>query len=189
MHLIFNSNFILNIYGISQDPDTKDYIVVLENAEGENFNDWAYNNFNNFNWSIKIRLLFYIIQGLKEIHQKKMVLRDFHTRNLLISTNNINDNDFNITILDMKLCGEFGNINETKVYGDIHYTAPEVLSGNSYTQATDIYSFGMIMYFMVTGNYPSDEIKQKEINEQEAPKCYIDLMEKCLDQNPENRPN
>ncbi|RGB43082.1 kinase-like domain-containing protein [Rhizophagus diaphanus] len=121
-----------------------------------------------------------------------MVHRDFHTRNLLISTNNtnnINDNDFNITILDMKLCGEVGNIDETKVYGGMHYTAPEVLSGKSYTQATDIHSFGMIMYFMVTGNYPSDEIKQEEINEPKAPKCYIDLMEKCLDQNPKNRPN
>jgi hypothetical protein len=28
-----------------------------------------------------------------------------------------------------------------------------------------------------------------EINEPEAPKCYIDLMKKCWDSNPGNRPN
>jgi serine/threonine protein kinase len=181
-----NSSFILNIYGISQDPNTKDYIMVLENVEGENLYDWVHKNYRNFNWSNKIRILFYIVQSLKEIHQEKMIHRDFNTGNMLISTNYIND--FNITILDMKSCGEAGEIDETKVYGDTHYTAPEVLDGESYTQAANIYSFGMIMYFMVIGTYPSDEIKQ-EINELEAPKSYINLMKKCLDLNPDNRPN
>ncbi|GBC28741.2 kinase-like domain-containing protein [Rhizophagus irregularis DAOM 181602=DAOM 197198] len=185
-YLIMNSNFILNIYGISQDPKTKDYIMVLESIAGENLNDWVNHNYKDFNWPNKIRILFYIIQSLKEIHQKQMIHRDFHTGNMLISTNSVDN--FNIIISNMGSCGEVGNTDETKIYGDIRYTAPEVLSGKSYTQAADIYSFGMIMYYVVTGNNPRDGIKP-EIIGPKAPKRYIDLMEKCLDLNPDIRPN
>ncbi|PKC59049.1 kinase-like protein [Rhizophagus irregularis] len=82
------------------------------------------------------------------------------------------------------------------------YVAPEVLRGKPYTQAADIYSFGMIMYFTATGrqpfaNCPHDKFLalgicngiRPEVNELEAPKYYIVLMKKCWDQNPENRPN
>jgi len=60
----------------------------------------------------------------------------------------------------------------------------------------------MIMYFVATGKQPfancaHDELLainicsgiRPEINEPEAPKCYIDLMKRCWDSNPDNRPN
>ncbi|CAB5364092.1 unnamed protein product [Rhizophagus irregularis] len=82
------------------------------------------------------------------------------------------------------------------------YVAPEVLRGKPYTQAADIYSFGMVMYFVATGkqpfaNYAHDELlaielckgTRPEINEPKAPKCYLDLMKKCWDPDPINRPD
>ncbi|POG79146.1 kinase-like domain-containing protein [Rhizophagus irregularis DAOM 181602=DAOM 197198] len=102
----------------------------------------------------------------------------------------------------MGLCGEVGNIDETKIYGVMPYVAPEVLRRKPYTQESDIYSFGMIMYFVATGRQPfynraHDKLLaldicegvRPEIDELEAPSCYIDLIKKCLDLNPNNRPN
>ncbi|UZO24698.1 uncharacterized protein OCT59_016993 [Rhizophagus irregularis] len=196
------SRYILRTYGISQDPNTKDYIMVLEYAEGGNFYNWVNKNYGNFHWFRKLNILQNIINGLKEIHQKGLVHRDFHTGNILLMTSNFSNYDIT-SISDMGLCGEVNNMDETKIYGVMPYVAPEVLRGKSYTQAADIYSFGMIMYFVATGKQPfanrshdkllAFDIVHKEIrpeiNESEVPKCYIDLMKKCWDSNPMNRPS
>ncbi|UZO05484.1 uncharacterized protein OCT59_025832 [Rhizophagus irregularis] len=134
-----------------------------------------------------------------------MVHCDFHTGNILFLKDNICDLGNDILISDMGLCGKVSNINNTneiKIYGVIPYIAPEVLRGKPYSQAADIYSFGMIMYFTATEKQPfsnrahdeflvldiCNEIRP-EINEPEAPKCYINLMKKCWDSNSNNRPN
>jgi serine/threonine protein kinase len=69
-----------------------------------------------------------------------MVHRDLHIGNILCSS------ICTTYISDMGLCGEVCNIDKTKIYGVMPYVAPEVLRGSIYTQAADIYSFGMIMY-------------------------------------------
>src|SRR5581483_9808846 len=106
-----------------------------------------------FNWKLKLISLSNIIKGLKIIHQKQMVHRDFHTGNLLFY-NDLGLDSNHVCISDMGLCGEVGNTDDTKIYGVMPYVAPEVLKGNPYTQAADIYSFGMIMYFIATGKQP-----------------------------------
>ncbi|RGB43079.1 kinase-like domain-containing protein [Rhizophagus diaphanus] len=159
---------------------------------------WLNDNYDKLTWSLKLKVLLDVIQGLKEIHQKQMVHCDLHVRNILFSTNNIQN--FNVYISSMELCREVGNIGETKIYGVLPYVAPEVLIRKPYTQATDIYSFGIIMYLVATGKQPFTDFThdeamvlirngaRPEINEPEAPKCYIDLMKLCWDSNPNNRP-
>ncbi|RGB22161.1 kinase-like domain-containing protein, partial [Rhizophagus diaphanus] len=150
-----------------------------------------------------------IIKGLKKIHENNMVHRDFHTGNILSSFDEFNqyymntkNPIINICISDMGLCGEVNNVDKTKIFGVMPFVAPEVLKQKPYTQAADIYSFGMIMYFVATRRQPfancaHDSILminicngiRPKINEQEAPKCYIDLMKRCWDSNPDNRPS
>ncbi|EXX61402.1 Ssk22p [Rhizophagus irregularis DAOM 197198w] len=204
---IKNNENILQIYGISQNPNTKDYIMVLQYAESGNFDNYI-NDIINWFWFEKLIALGNIIKGLKKIHENKMVHRDFHTGNILTSSSltlryalSGNTSSF-IYISDMGLCGEVSNTDEKKIYGVMPFVAPEVLKGNPYTQAADIYSFGMIMYFIATTKQPfancaHDNILalnicngiRPEINEKEAPKCYIDLMKRCWDSNPANRPS
>src|SRR3954449_4968094 len=106
-----SSLHILSIYGISQNPDTKDYIMVLEYIEGGNFNDWINKNSKNFNWVNKLMTLSNILSGLREIHQKQMVHRDFHTGNILVKRAD------HPLISDMGLCGKICNTDKTKIYG------------------------------------------------------------------------
>ncbi|UZO14493.1 uncharacterized protein OCT59_005950 [Rhizophagus irregularis] len=200
-----HNDHILHIYGISQNPDTKDYIMIFQYANGGKLDDYIGNHVADWSWEERLKALNNIIKGLRKIHENKMVHRDFHTGNILSSFNGYNgysNPDSNICISDMGLCGEVSNINEKNIYGVMPFVAPEVLKGKPYTQTADIYSFGMIMYFIMTAKQPfadcaHDSIlavkicsgTRPDINELEAPKCYIDLMKRCWDSNPENRPN
>ncbi|RGB37304.1 kinase-like domain-containing protein, partial [Rhizophagus diaphanus] len=149
-----------------------------------------------------LKILTNIIEGLNTIHQKQMVHRDFHIGNILFTKLYFDRDEYAACISDMGLCKKINDINETSIYGVMPYVAPEVLKGEPYTPAADIYSFGMIMYVIATGNQPftncaHDDILalnicngiRPEIDDQIAPKCYIDLMRKCWDSNPDNRPN
>ncbi|EXX64088.1 Mkk2p [Rhizophagus irregularis DAOM 197198w] len=190
---------ILQIYGISQNPDTKNYILILRYAKKGDFNNWIIKNYENFDWNSRIEVLSGIVDALEEIHEKNMFHRDLHTGNILFRLHD----EINVCISDMGLCGDAGNMDETKIIGVMPYVAPERLEGNPYTQASDIYSLGMIMYFIATGgrkpfdNCAHDEnlaLKicngiRPEFNESEVPKCYIELMKRCWDSNPANRPS
>ncbi|EXX53960.1 Rad53p [Rhizophagus irregularis DAOM 197198w] len=195
IHTIMNSHHILKAYGISQNPVTKEYIMVFEFVEGGSLNDWINKNFINLSWKNKLKSLFNIFNALDELHQKGFVHHDFHTGNILIKNGNFPH------ISDMGLCREASNNDETKIFGVMPYLDPNVLKGNPYTQASDIYSAGMIMYFIATGrqpfaNCPHDEFlainickgDRPVINKTEAPKCYVELMEKCWDSSPDKRP-
>jgi serine/threonine protein kinase len=147
-------------------------------------------------------MLFNISKGLEDVHQKKIAHHDFHAGNILLSGTKPSDiHDNSIHISDMGLCRDVSNTDKNNIYGVIPYVAPEVLKGEPYTQAADVYSFGMIMYFVATGKQPfanraHDEYlvlnicsgNRPEINVTEAPKCYIDLMKQCWGSNPNKRP-
>ena len=90
--------------------------------------------------------------------------------------------------------------NPNKIYGVIPYLAPEVLSKKPYTKESDIYSFGMIMWEHTTGkkpfhDRPYDHYLMLDILNgirpqitDDTPEFYSELMKKCWDHNPENRP-
>lgn len=44
VYSLFLYKFFIKIYGISQYPDTKEYVMVIEYAEGGNLSDWMRKN-------------------------------------------------------------------------------------------------------------------------------------------------
>ncbi|RIB01052.1 kinase-like domain-containing protein [Gigaspora rosea] len=152
-------------------------------------------------WKKKLALLRRISYDLKLIHSQGYVHRDLHSGNVLL------DDVYNGYIADLGLSIS-SNIalkaeaNNDKIYGILPYVAPEILDGKPYTKASDIYSFGMIMWEILYGKSVSydqnDEIKlqlqicyddlRPSINE-DSPQCYIKLMKECWEKEPDERPS
>ncbi|POG82143.1 kinase-like domain-containing protein [Rhizophagus irregularis DAOM 181602=DAOM 197198] len=91
-------------------------------------------------------------------------------------------------------------ITKEKVYGVLSYIAPEILRGHNYTEASDIYSFGIIMYEMISGLPPYHDLShdnnlaikicqgyRPKFNIK-VPQLIVHLIKRCLDANPLNRP-
>ncbi|RHZ69932.1 hypothetical protein Glove_276g8 [Diversispora epigaea] len=152
----------IRFYGITQDPETHSYMMVLEYAKDGNFREYLKNNFNNINWLQKLNNLQDLSYRLMVIHKLDIVHQDFHPGNILSS--NFEDimwiSDFGLS----KLIGANPNNPEKKnIVGVLPYIAPEVLSGDEgYTKAADVYSFGIIAYEMITGFPPYPDIPHDE---------------------------
>ena len=71
---------IIRCYGITQDPDTKDYMMVLKYCEDGNLR----NSLNKSEgYALKINYLLQIARGLLDIHNAGKVHNDLHSGNVL----------------------------------------------------------------------------------------------------------
>ncbi|RHZ84574.1 hypothetical protein Glove_79g140 [Diversispora epigaea] len=194
---------IVRCFGITQDPETKNYMFVMLFMEGGNLRNFLKSNFSKLSWLDKLNNLYYISGGLNHMHDiTNLIHRDFHIGNILS-----NDHEF-CYITDLGLsrsADETGNFkdNKQKVFGVIPYIAPEVLSGDdNYSKASDVYGFAMIMFEILTGippfyNIPHDKdlaLKicngyRPEIPSNIAiPQLLVDIMKRCWNAKSEQRP-
>uniref|UniRef100_U9UPD6 Protein kinase domain-containing protein n=1 Tax=Rhizophagus irregularis (strain DAOM 181602 / DAOM 197198 / MUCL 43194) TaxID=747089 RepID=U9UPD6_RHIID len=188
----------IKLYGITQDPETENYIMVLDYAENGSLRNYLDTNYSKLSWSDKINYLHSIAHGLKDIHEIELIHRDLHIGNILRLKN--------LTcITDMGLCKPADcNTSEnakSKIYGILPYIAPEILRGQNYTKAADIYSFGIVMYEVISGLPPYYDVGH-DINltmkickglrprfNIKVPHLIVHLIKRCLDANQSKRPN
>ncbi|GBC46657.2 kinase-like domain-containing protein [Rhizophagus irregularis DAOM 181602=DAOM 197198] len=64
----------IRLYGITQDPETKDYMMVLDYAESGSLRHYLNVSYNELNWESKINCLYCIASGLENIHKNELIL-------------------------------------------------------------------------------------------------------------------
>ncbi|EXX51076.1 Kic1p [Rhizophagus irregularis DAOM 197198w] len=189
----------IKCYGVSQDPNTKNYIMVMDYASRGSLRNFLNESFKDMSWKDKILYISWIIDGLKDIHDKDIIHRDFHSGNILIK------DAHNFCIGDLGLCeiDDGKSVNEDKkIFGVLPYIAPEVLKGQKYTKAADIYAFGIIAYEIFTGLPPYCDIPhdqslasgickglRPQSKDYHVPQLLLDLIEQCWNTDPLKRPS
>src|SRR3954451_5008013 len=186
---------IVNCFGISQDPKTKNFIMVMKYIKNGNMSQYLKSNYSKLSLHNKLGLLNDIARGLKNIHNKGFIHKDLHSGNIL------SYNNYACYITNLGLCKPVNEKDEKKIYGVLPYVAPEVLRGKSYTQSADIYSFGILACEILSGlppyhNLPHDEFLALKIcqglrpkfNNVKVPLLLENLIDQCLDADQLNRP-
>ncbi|CAB5198480.1 unnamed protein product [Rhizophagus irregularis] len=203
-HKCIQSASFAEMFGITMDP-TSNYMLVMKYYKSGNLYQYLDRSNGILSWRDIIDMLWGIAGGLERIHTEGKVLKNLHGGNLLIGDEEISidtgDVYIDTYISDVGLYGPSYNPRSSdQIYGVLPYVAPEVLRGESYSTASDIYSFGIIMYTLATGERPwyneAHDInlaknicdgKRLEIPE-DTPKFYVELIRKCWDNEPEKRP-
>ncbi|GES87536.1 kinase-like domain-containing protein [Rhizophagus clarus] len=193
---INSSKNIIRLYGLSQDPVTKNYIMVLDYAKNGSLRNFLDTNYKKWNLNYKFNYLEYLASGLEHIHKNDLIHRDLHSGNVLVLNY--------AKITDLGLCkpADYNPSENTKnnVYGILPYVAPEILRGQSYTKASDIYSLGIIMYEIISGLPPyHDKSHDEKLAIKickglrpsfniKVPQSTVYLIKRCLDADPSKRP-
>ncbi|PKY46846.1 kinase-like protein [Rhizophagus irregularis] len=195
----FNSSLYLNeYYGITQNPNTKDFIIIMKYYKFDLRNYITKSkDFYNIEWNKKLKILRNIAEGLKHLHNQGIIHRDLHSGNILCE----NDDDVVISDLGISKSAMGSTKDNESVYGIIPYMAPEILQRKEYTIFSDIYSFGMIMWELMTGRLPFEDqtidvgLMSKICRDgllppitTNVPKDYIELMQECWNSDPIKRP-
>jgi serine/threonine protein kinase len=171
--------------------------MVMEYAENGSLRQCLNDSFNSMKWEEKLDILWRIAGGLKDIHEKGLLHQDFHCGNVL-------NHKQAIFIADLGLC-QPANVKPSQdknkqIFGVLPYVAPEVLRGKEYTQESDIYGFGIIVYEICTGLPPYHDIAHDNFlaisicqglrpkSNYKIPQLILDIIKQCWDADPLNRP-
>ena len=133
-----------------------------------------------------------IYQGIDYLHSHNLVHRDLSPFNILF------DHDFLPYISDFETIRPLGNNSiMTFDFGNYLYSSPEQIQGKQITYKTDIYSFGLIVYFIINKKHAkkNDELAEKFDDMSHVSPSMINisyyfetLYELCVLPEPDERP-
>ncbi|CAK74200.1 unnamed protein product (macronuclear) [Paramecium tetraurelia] len=189
---------IMAVYEIAQDEQF--YYIISQLCDGVELFDEIHKRIksNKQFTEEEVRYIFkQILSGIAYAHDKNIIHRDIKPENILIDPT-----DQHIKIIDWGLSKDLTNIDFIKQrIGTIDYAAPEVLLEKGYDKKCDLWSCGVILYILLSGETPfpgqnTEEIEKMIISQKFNMKQKIwktisvqakNLLKNLLQQNPTKR--
>lgn len=186
---------IVSIYDVG-DCDGK-YYIVMEYVKGETLKDKIKRE-GPLPINTALQIAEEIASALENAHTNNLVHCDIKPHNILINeAGHVKVADFGIARATSSSTITYTG----SVVGSVHYFSPEQAKGHTISPKSDIYSLGIVMYEMVTGQVPFNgetavSIAIKHLQEapipphelrEDLPPLVEAIILKCMDKNPDNR--
>ncbi len=189
---LLNPN-IVNVYDVGEDRGL--YYIVMELVEGITLKDYI-DKKSRLSPKEVISIGIQMCMGIEEAHKHHIIHRDIKPQNIIIS------NDGKVKVTDFGIARMVTSTTvSTVAMGSVHYTSPEQARGGYSDEKSDIYSVGITLYEMVTGEVPFNgestvEVAMKHLQEEITPPSELvpdipysleQIILKCTQKNAERR--
>ena len=188
---------IVEMYDVGEDNGM--YYIVMEYIEGKTLKQLIKKR-GALTLSECIDIMLQLTDGVDHAHASYIIHRDLKPQNIMIQDNG------EIKITDFGIAMALNNTQLTQtnsVMGSVHYLPPEQASGKGATVKSDIYSMGIMLFELLTGNLPfkgdnAVEIAFKQIKDDipsvrdinpSIPQSVENIILKATAKNPKNRYN
>eukprot|EP01087_Luapelamoeba_hula_P006472 TRINITY_DN1654_c0_g1_i2.p1 TRINITY_DN1654_c0_g1~~TRINITY_DN1654_c0_g1_i2.p1 ORF type:complete len:237 (+),score=52.51 TRINITY_DN1654_c0_g1_i2:385-1095(+) len=138
---------ILKLFEVYEDDEH--FFLVLELVEGLELFDKIVDR-GNYSERDAANIVKQILEAVRYLHQEGIVHRDLKPENLLSAGEGENEV---VKVADFGFAKNFGEEKLVTSCGSPGYVAPEVLTEDTYTNAVDMWSVGVIIYILLSG-YP-----------------------------------
>ncbi|MFO7262800.1 MAG: hypothetical protein A6D91_00060 [Bacillaceae bacterium G1] len=138
---------IVQFYDIGQENGVP--YIVMEYVEGESLKE-KISRQAPLPVEEAVRIAMQICDALAYAHRQQIVHRDIKPHNVLIT----DDGQVKVTDFGIAQASSEATITHGTVLGSVHYCSPEQAKGAIVTGQSDLYSLGVVLYEMVTGELP-----------------------------------
>lgn len=184
---------VVNVYDVGEDRGL--YYMVMELVEGITLKEYI-DKKGRLSHKETISIAIQMCTGIGVAHAANIIHRDIKPQNIIISK------DGKVKVTDFGIAkATTSNTISSNAMGSVHYTSPEQARGGFSDQKSDIYSIGITLYEMVTGQVPFDgdstvSVAIKHLQEEITPPSEIvpdipysleQIILKCTQKNGERR--
>lgn len=157
-------------------------LILLDYVDGTNLEELDLSSFSQVE---KYELCLKILKAIEEAHNNNVLHRDIKPSNIMynIETGEVKIIDFGTSKIKSIVEQE-----TTLPFYSPNFSAPEVVKGNSTTEASDIYSLGAVIFYILFSILPNGtEMICKNLEELEIPENLRQLISKMVAEEPEDR--
>ena len=191
-----------NVVHLLDHFENGEYIfIVMEYIKGGCLTDYLKKNEFDFSEKRAAEIIYQLAKGLKYLHKYGIIHRDLKPDNIMLTEAS---DKGNVKIMDFGLSKILGKKEKsTDGFGTLTFVSPEVLVRKPYNKEVDIWSLGVILYLMLSGELPFDDPNDNEQNIAKAivyqdvkfpsekfgkrSKAVIELIQRCLTKDPKAR--
>eukprot|EP01133_Synstelium_polycarpum_P019157 gene19157-22948_t len=190
---LFSHPNVIQFVGVAEQEGI--LFLVTELVQGGDLQWYLKNKAVDLPWPLRFAVAHDVSLAMSYLHSKNIVHRDLKSSNLLI------DNNWKVKVCDFgfaRIVDDENNKSMT-ICGTDNWMAPEMITGQDYDERCDVFSFGVLLFELITRNKPTPNMRNQDFTlntdvlmaqiPNDCPPPFLRLMLDCCEANATERPS